>query len=74
MNLPILGKLFSYHSRSKEYAEVYIMITPFIVDDNFDTKKIYDELKGFDAKNAKIKNNTNLLPNKDWASKLVESK
>ncbi len=74
MNLPILGKLFSYHSRSKSYAEVYVMITPFIVDDEFETQKVYDELKKFDAKNQKDKKNAKLLPDKDWASKLVAPK
>lgn len=36
MDLPILGKLFSYHSHSKTYSEVYIMITPYIVTDDID--------------------------------------
>lgn len=36
MDLPILGKLFQFHSKSKEYAEVYIMITPYIVDGDTD--------------------------------------
>lgn len=36
MDLPILGKLFSFHSKSKEYAEIYIMITPYIVDGDTD--------------------------------------
>ena len=33
MNLPILGSLFRLHTKSKSYAEVYIMITPYIVSD-----------------------------------------
>ena len=70
MNLPILGRLFSYHSRSKEYAEVYIMITPFIVDDDFDTTKVYNELAKIDEKNRKAK--TIEPPAKDWASGLVK--
>ena len=70
MNLPILGRLFSYHSRSKEYAEVYIMITPFIVDDDFDTTKVYKELAKIDEKNRKAK--TIEPPAKDWASGLVK--
>jgi len=40
MNLPILGQLFKYHSRSKEYTEVFIMITPYIVSDDIDPKAI----------------------------------
>lgn len=40
MNLPILGQLFSYHSTSKTYGEVYIMITPYIVTDGIDPKAI----------------------------------
>lgn len=40
MNLPILGPLFRFHHRSKTYAEVYIMLTPFIMDDSVDAKAI----------------------------------
>jgi len=40
MDLPILGKLFSYHSMSKTYDEVYIMITPYIVSDDIDPKAL----------------------------------
>ena len=40
MDLPLLGKLFSYHSVSKSYGEVYIMITPYIVTDNIDPKDL----------------------------------
>ena len=40
MDLPILGKLFSYHSHSKTYGEVYIMITPYIVTDDIDPAAI----------------------------------
>lgn len=40
MDLPILGKMFSYHSVSKTYAEVYIMITPYIVTDDIDPKDL----------------------------------
>ncbi len=40
MDLPILGKLFSFHSKSKSYAEVYIMITPYIVTDDIDPAAI----------------------------------
>lgn len=40
MNLPILGELFKFHHRSKTYAEVYIMLTPFIMDDSIDAKAI----------------------------------
>ena len=36
MDLPILGALFRYHSKSKSYAEVYIMLTPYIVSDDID--------------------------------------
>ena len=40
MNLPILGELFKFHHRSKTYAEVYIMLTPFIMDPSLDAKAI----------------------------------
>lgn len=40
MDLPILGKLFSYHSHSKTYSEVYIMITPYIVTADIDPAAI----------------------------------
>lgn len=40
MNLPILGKLFSYHSTSKENTEVFIMITPYIVDEGINPQQI----------------------------------
>jgi len=40
MNLPILGSLFRLHTKSKSYAEVYIMITPYIVSDEIDPKEI----------------------------------
>ena len=40
MDLPILGKLFSYHRHSKTYSEVYIMITPYIVTEDIDPAAI----------------------------------
>lgn len=40
MNLPILGELFKYHSHSKSYAEVYIMVTPYIVTDDINPKEL----------------------------------
>lgn len=40
MNLPILGELFKFHTKSREYAEIYIMITPYIVGDNIDPKAL----------------------------------
>lgn len=40
MNLPILGRLFSVHSKSKTYAEVYIMITPYIVTNDINPKEL----------------------------------
>lgn len=49
MNLPILGELFKYHTRTKSYGEVYIMITPYIVADDFDPTKLYTDLKKSDA-------------------------
>lgn len=66
MDLPILGKLFSYHSHSKDYAEVYIMITPFIVTDDLDPQDLYRELTKHDAKVEKDKADK-FLPSKDWA-------
>ena len=43
MQLPILGELFKYHSRSRSYAEVYVMLTPYIVTDNIDTRQLLRE-------------------------------
>ena len=40
MDLPILGKLFSYHSHSKTYSEIYIMVTPYIVTEDIDPAAI----------------------------------
>ena len=40
MDLPILGNLFKYHSYSKDYTEVFIMVTPYIVTDDIDPKVI----------------------------------
>jgi len=40
MDLPILGNLFKYHSHSKEYTEVFIMITPYIVTEGLDPQTI----------------------------------
>ena len=40
MNLPILGKLFSYHSKSNTYAEIFIMITPYIVTNDIDPEAL----------------------------------
>lgn len=40
MDLPILGNLFRFHSRSKTYAEVYIMITPYIVTADIDPQQL----------------------------------
>lgn len=64
MNLPILGKLFSYHQKTRNYGEVYIMITPFIVGDNTNTRDMYDELKYLDrqAKSGDVN-----IPERDWA-------
>lgn len=44
MNLPILGELFKYHSHSRSYAEVYVMLTPYIVTDgDIDTRQLLHE-------------------------------
>lgn len=69
MNLPILGKLFSYHSKSKEYSEVYIMITPFIVTDDINTQKMYNELAKYDKKSS---NKEIVLPSRDWAAPVLK--
>jgi type II secretory pathway component GspD/PulD (secretin) len=45
MDLPILGKLFSYHSVSKAYTEVFIMVTPYIVTDDIDPKTLMRQVK-----------------------------
>ncbi len=40
MDLPILGKLFSYHTTSKTNTEVFIMLTPYIVASDLDPETI----------------------------------
>ena len=45
MNLPILGKLFQFHSKSKTYGEVFIQITPYIVSNDMDTKAIARQIE-----------------------------
>lgn len=52
MDLPILGELFKYHSRSTKNSEIYIMITPYIVDGTVDTSKIYQSLRKQDQKRS----------------------
>lgn len=46
MDLPILGELFKYHTHSKSYAEVYIMITPYIVTNDIDPKELLHHFEG----------------------------
>ena len=45
MNLPILGELFKFHSRSKSYAEVYIMITPFIMNSEVNARDVMRQVQ-----------------------------
>lgn len=45
MNLPILGKLFSIHNKSKQYDEVFVMITPYIVTDDLDPQALLKQGK-----------------------------
>lgn len=40
MNLPILGKLFQYHTKSKNDTEVVIMITPYYLDENSNVESL----------------------------------
>lgn len=47
MDLPILGRLFSFHSSSKTYSEIFIMVTPYIVTENIDPQRL---LKAIDKK------------------------
>lgn len=44
MDLPILGNLFKYHSVSKSYTEVFIMVTPYIVSEHIDAKALLREV------------------------------
>lgn len=44
MDLPILGKLFSFHSKSKSYGEVFIQITPYIVSNDLDIKSLVRQI------------------------------
>lgn len=50
MDLPILGKLFSFHSKSKTYSEVFIMITPYIVTDDIDPSYLLRKAGAEDGK------------------------
>ncbi|RGO06024.1 MULTISPECIES: type II secretion system protein GspD [Megamonas] len=36
--LPLLGKLFEYHTKNKSNTEVFITITPYIVNDGMDSQ------------------------------------
>ena len=67
MHLPILGKLFSVHTKSKDFTEVYIMITPFIMSDvdNVNVRDIYDELHYIDGK---AKKDDVIVPGHDWSN------
>ena len=49
MNLPILGSLFRYHSKSKTYSEVYVMITPYIVKEGMNPQELMQSLKAGNA-------------------------
>ena len=49
MNLPILGSLFRYHSKSKTYSEVYVMITPYVVKEGTNPQELMQSLKAGDA-------------------------
>lgn len=40
MNLPILGSLFRHHVKSKENTEVFLLITPYIVEDGINAEEI----------------------------------
>lgn len=71
MDLPILGKLFSYHSHTKDYAEVYVMITPFIISDDTNAQAMYDELKHLDAA---VKKDELTIPQRDWAKNIGKHK
>ncbi len=48
MNLPILGELFRARSTSHTYAEVYVMLTPYIVSEGINPQQIMAELKAGD--------------------------
>lgn len=71
MNLPILGELFKNHTRSKDYAEVYIMLTPFILSDSVNSRDIFDELSHLDktAKEGDV-----ALPKNDWTKSIGKHK
>ena len=45
MNLPILGKLFSYHTRSKTYGEIFVMLTPYIVTEDVNPAQILRQVE-----------------------------
>ena len=49
MNLPILGSLFRFSSKSKSYSEVYVMITPYIVDEGTNPQELMQKLKAGDT-------------------------
>lgn len=43
MNLPILGEIFKFHSSSKENSEVFITVTPYIVDASMNMRAIMEQ-------------------------------
>ena len=49
IDLPLLVTMFSYHQKSKTYAEVYIMITPYIVTNDIDPQAILKRAGEHDA-------------------------
>ena len=49
MNLPILGKLFSYHTRSKTFGEIFVMLTPYIVTEDVNPAQILRQVEEMPA-------------------------
>lgn len=45
MDLPLLGSLFRYHDKSTSFAEVYVIITPFIVAEGVNPKALLSSIK-----------------------------
>ncbi|MDD5723206.1 MAG: type II secretion system secretin GspD [Syntrophales bacterium] len=45
-NIPLLGWLFKYESESREKRNLFIFITPHIVENQEEAKEIYDEKQG----------------------------
>lgn len=45
MNLPILGKLFQYKQKTKDNSEVFVLLTPYIVEDGMTAEQMQNMMR-----------------------------